>query len=285
MREDGRMIDEAIRGIPAPALRPLVAWYSGYRQEGLAPARHRGLPSPYLTMILTLDDPLVVDRHPDPAQAPGSYRTLLGGLHTVPVLLSHDGRQSGIQVALHPLGVRRLLGLPAGALGGLDVHGTEILGSTAVELHERLRLSPSWASRFQLLDDTLLRLCSDVAEPAAPDGEVTEAWRLLLRGEHTVAEVAETVGWSPRRLSARFGAELGVPPKAAAKIARFDRARHRLQAATGVLRLADLAAECGYYDQAHLARDFRELAGLPPSEWLAAEGRFVQAQPDEPGEW
>ena len=279
------MIDEAIRGLPVPALRPLVAWYSGYRQEGVAPAVHRGLPSPYLTLILTLDDPLVIDRHPDPAQAPGSYRTLVGGLHTVPALLSHDGRQSGIQVALRPLGARRLLGLPAGALGGLDVNGTEVLGSHAVELHECLRLLPSWASRFQLLDDTLLRLCAGVTEPAAPEGEVTEAWRLLLRGEHTVAEVAQTVGWSSRRLSARFGAELGVAPKAAAKIARFDRARRRLQAAAGVIRLTDLAIECGYYDQAHLARDFRTLAGLPPSQWLAAEGRFVQAHADAPGEW
>lgn len=279
------MIDEAIRGLPVPALRPLVAWYSGYRQEGVAPAVHRSLPSPYLTLILTLDDPLVIDRHPDPAQAPGSYRTLVGGLHTVPALLSHDGRQSGIQVALRPLGARRLLGLPAGALGGLDVNGTEVLGSHAVELHECLRLLPSWASRFQLLDDTLLRLCAGVTEPAAPEGEVTEAWRLLLRGEHTVAEVAQTVGWSSRRLSARFGAELGVAPKAAAKIARFDRARRRLQAAAGVIRLTDLAIECGYYDQAHLARDFRTLAGLPPSQWLAAEGRFVQAHADAPGEW
>jgi AraC-like DNA-binding protein len=36
-------------------------------------------------------------------------------------------------------------------------------------------------------------------------------------------------------------------------------------------RLADLAADCGYFDQAHLAREFRALAGCPPSQWLAEE--------------
>jgi AraC-like DNA-binding protein len=41
--------------------------------------------------------------------------------------------------------------------------------------------------------------------------------------------------------------------------------------------LADLAADCGYYDQAHLAREFRDLAGCPPSQWLAEEFRNVQA--------
>jgi AraC-like DNA-binding protein len=278
------VINEAVRGVPTPALRPFVAWYSGYRQAGIAPARHRGLPSPYLTVILTLDEPLVVDRHPDPAQHPGSFRTLVGGLHTVPVLLSHEGYQSGIQLALRPLGARRLLGLPAGALGGIDVHGEEILGSLAVELQERVRLEPSWPARFSLIDDVLLRVCTGRAPFTAPPGEVFEAWRLLMRGSYRVAEVAQTVGWSVRRLSERFGAELGVTPKAAARIARFDRARRALQSTTEP-RLADLAADCGYYDQAHLAREFRELAGLPPSQWLASEGRFFQAHGDEPAAW
>ncbi|MEV4327095.1 hypothetical protein AB0J37_33085, partial [Microbispora rosea] len=73
---------------PAPALRPLVAWYSGYREAGVPPATHRGLPSPYLTMIVTLDDPLVVAAHPDPRTPPGAYDTLVGGLHTSPALIT-----------------------------------------------------------------------------------------------------------------------------------------------------------------------------------------------------
>ena len=62
-------------------------------------------------------------------------------------------------------------------------------------------------------------------------------------------------------------------------MARFDRARRFLQrraAAGQALALADLAAECGYYDQAHLASEFRGLAGAPPSRWLAEE--FTHAQ-------
>jgi hypothetical protein len=91
---------------PAAPLRPFVAWYVGYRESGLEPGQHRGLPSPYLTLILTLDDPLVVAAHPDPRTPPGRYDALLGGLHTVPAIIAHDGRQSGIQLALSPLGAR-----------------------------------------------------------------------------------------------------------------------------------------------------------------------------------
>ena len=64
---------ESVRQRPAPSPRPFVAWYSGYRQAGLRPGRHHGLPSPYLTLIFTLDDPLTVAAHPDPAQPAASY--------------------------------------------------------------------------------------------------------------------------------------------------------------------------------------------------------------------
>ena len=106
---------------PAEPLRPFVAHYTGYRQRGVPRARHRGLPSPFLTLIFTLDEPLVLLAHPDPRQRPGAYGTLLGGLHSAPALITHDGAQSGIQLALRPLGARALLSLPAGELADLDV--------------------------------------------------------------------------------------------------------------------------------------------------------------------
>ena len=97
-----------------PALRRFVATAVGYRQEGLAPGLHRGLPSPFLTFVVTLDDPLEMLAHPDPRQAPGRYDGLIGGLHTRPALIGHPGRQAGLQLSLTPLGARALLSAPAG---------------------------------------------------------------------------------------------------------------------------------------------------------------------------
>ena len=125
--------------IPAEPLRRYVAGYTGYRQRGVPPARHRGLPSPYLTLIFTLDEPLTIEAHPDPGQPPGEFGTLLGGLHSVPALITHAGAQSGIQVALRPLGARALLGLPAGELAGLDVPAEAVLGGVCAELRDRVR--------------------------------------------------------------------------------------------------------------------------------------------------
>ena len=302
------MIDEHARHAPPPRLRPFVSEYEGYRQEGMPPGRHRGLPSPELTFIVTLDDPLAIDAHPDPGQPAGSYDTLLGGLHTSPALVSHQGRWSGVQLGLTPLGARTLLGLPAGELANWDAEAIDVIGGFATQLRELVVAQPTWTGRFAVIDRLLERRAAeaDADRPAVVRPEVDYAWRRLreTRGGVGVAELAAETGLSARRLGSLFRAEMGLAPKEAGRVFRFTHARRRIgQAAMGgglsaggaggpggsggggtTATLARLAAECGFYDQAHLAREFRALAGCPPSVWLAEEFRFIQASAADLGE-
>jgi AraC-like DNA-binding protein len=278
------VIDEHAGRRPRERLRPYVAWCTGYRQAGIEPAAHRGLPSPWLTMIVTLDEPLVIARHPDPRQPASTHDFLLGGLHTAPALVTHGGRQSGIQLALTPFGARALLGMPAAELASIDVEAADVLGRLAGEIRERVLAAPGWAGRFAVLEEFLASRLRAAQAPrrVAPRPEVSYAWDRLRRsrGAVSVADLASETGWSARHLGEQFRAETGLSPKAAARVVRFDRARRRLQrqqAEADRVVLAELAAECGYYDQAHLARDFRDLAGCPPSVLLAEELRNVQA--------
>ncbi|GIE92739.1 helix-turn-helix transcriptional regulator [Paractinoplanes rishiriensis] len=273
-------VDEYAQVRPSAALRPYVAFYTGYRQRGLPPAKHRGLPSPYLTLIFTMDEPLEIAAHPDPGQPPGSYRSLLGGLHLRPALITHPGRQSGLQVALRPHGCRALFGLPAAEVAGLDVDAAAVLGDGLVdEIRDRVRSAADWPGRFGALDAVLRRLPRE-DRPGVP-AEIAYAWRRLLAGTAPVAAVADEIGWSGRYLTDRFRAEFGLRPKEAARVARFDRARWALRP-TG--RLADVAALHGYADQSHLVREFHALAGCTPSRWLADEFGFVQAGAGRPDE-
>jgi AraC-like DNA-binding protein len=276
--DPGGVSSEFVVRRPHPALRGLLAGVVGYRQEGLAPAVHRGLPSPTLTLIVTLDDDLDIAAHPDPAQPPGRYAALVGGLHTSPALIRHPGRQAGIQLALTPVGARRLLQVPAGALAGRDLDLADVLGRTGTELVERVRAARGWPARFAAVEDVLLGAVGPAPEPAP---EVAEAWRLVLStgGRLRVAGLAARVGWSERHLTARFHAETGLGPKQAARVVRFDRARRALAGRAAAGRrpdLAALAAAAGYADQAHLSRDWRAFSGLPPLRWLSAEFGFVQ---------
>lgn len=272
-------VDEAVRVAPAPPLRGLVGWYSGYRQRGIPAATHRGLPSPWLTLILTLDEPLSIAVHPDPGAAPGDYPTLLGGLHTSPALIRVPGRQSGVQLAINPLGARVLLGLPAGELAGIDVHADDALGADVREVHDRLREASGWPARFRVLDQWLLARMTGHGPGHMPAAPLAEAWRRLLStgGRIRVDELAAATGFSDRHLRNRFRAEIGLTPKAAARVVRFDLARRRLARLPGPSDLAGLAADCGYADQSHLDREFAALASCTPSAWLAQEFRNIQS--------
>jgi AraC-like DNA-binding protein len=269
---------------PAPALRPVIDAYVGYRITG-GPGVHRGLPSRHLTLIISIGEPIDVVAQTDPRQTPDRYRFVAGGLQARPALIATPAVQEGVAVELTPLGCRSLLGMPAAELWDTSVEAADVVGPAAFELWERLHHAGDWPARFAACDDVLGRLIASADGPA-PARELWGAWELLVGsgGRLAVADVADRVGWSRRHLGARFTSELGLSPKLAARVVRFERA-------TALLRtprrpaLADVAAACGYYDQPHLNRDFLELAGCPPREWLAAEIPSVQdAARTEPAE-
>lgn len=273
-------IDEAVIGRPTGPLSGLVHEHHGYRQRGVAPGRHLGLPSPFLTVILTLDEPLHVAQPVDPRDRPDRYEALVGGLHDRPAIIEHAGAQSGIQLRLSPLAARSLLGCPAGELAGIDGHAEDVLGPVVGELLDRMRSASGWAARFAAVDDVLGRAVRPA--PAVPP-EVRHAWRLLLRSEGRLAvrDVARAVGWSERHLGQRFVEEVGLAPKTAARVIRFQHARERLQhnVRRGRPDVAGVAAASGYFDQAHLVRDWRRFTGLSPTRWIAHEFRNFQAEP------
>lgn len=270
---------EMIAWKPRARLAPLVGAYTGYRIEGAQPGVHRGLPSRHLTFIVTLDGTVDLATLPDPDQPPASFTTLASGLHATPALISHDGHQHGIQLGLTPLGARVLLGMPAGELSSTVVGLGTLLGPVAGELVDRLRSARTWMERFLELDAVLTRIARQRDGPAP---ELRWAWQRLIasHGRAEVASLAGEVGWSRRHLGERFRREFGLTPKVAGRVMRFELA-HRLLCAPQRPSLADIADRAGYYDQAHLHREWRELAGCTPSRWLAEE--FPSVHDGEPG--
>jgi len=251
---------------PHPVVRPLVTRYVGYAQDDVTLAVHRGLPSRYVTLVISLAGPVRMGGR--------SLQALVGGLHTRAVLIRQDRVQEGLQLELDPLGVRTLFGVTAAELSGEVADLADFgLGS----LPDRLRELP-WRERFALLDDVL---AARAVEPVVPPPELGEAWRRMrgADGQVRVADLADEVGWSRRHLGERFRTELGLAPKQAARVLRFERAGRLLR--SGRTDLAALAAECGFYDQAHLTNEWRALAGCTPGTWIAEELPFLQDQEAE----
>jgi len=263
---------------PAPALRPFVEGYAGYRLEGYAPGIHRGLPGRHLTFIISLSDPVDIAAMPDPAHPPLSAMAFVSGLTEGPATIVHDGSQHGVSVDLTPLGARSLLGLPAGELAATAVELDAVMGSDAGRLADRLSHAATWAERFEVLD-TVLMAVANRGRLAPPPPEVVQAWQRLVAGGGSVrvGSLASELGWSRRLLGQRFRSEIGLPPKSLARVVRFERARLLLDRPERP-GLAQVAAMAGYYDQAHLNRDWRSLAGCSPTTWMAEELPSVRGE-------
>ncbi|MFD6794671.1 MULTISPECIES: helix-turn-helix domain-containing protein [Prauserella salsuginis group] len=242
----------------------------GRRADG---AVHRGLPSGHLTLNISLGEPVRIVGMPRGDQAPGEFRALLGGLHTAPVLIARNGTEYGMELALEPSGAAAILGVPAAELAGHVVDLADLGGDDFAVLPERLAEAPGWPSRFAILDDVLSARVNEDANGPATD--VAWAWRRIRSSGGTVRveALAREAGWSRRHFGERFRREIGLTPKQAARVVRFERAVGLLKAGGG---LAETAARCGFSDQPHLTAEWRALAGCAPTAWLADELPFLQ---------
>ncbi|WP_433754476.1 helix-turn-helix domain-containing protein [Nocardia sp. CA-135398] len=166
-----------------------------------------------------------------------------------------------VQVRLSPVVARAVLGVSPADLDGAVVALDDLWGREASRIRERLGDVSSWEDRFALVDAWLASR-HEVAPPVDP--EVAWAWHRIV-GSGGVARVdglAAEVGWSRKRLWSRFRSQLGLPPKHAVKLVRFDHAAHRLVAGEGAARVA---ADVGYTDQSHLHRDVVAFTGATPA--------------------
>lgn len=249
-------------------LRPYVAELMGYAYGDEPPALHRGLPSRFLTLVITLDEPLGVAW---PGQPVEKYDALASGLHSTAVHIGQTPSRAGVQLSLTPPAARVLFGLPPGELASIVIGLDEVLGRPARELTEQLREAPGWDDRFDLLEAALLQQF-DQRRVGTTRPEVGRTWQRLSKsgGAIGVQDLANEVGWSRRHLTDRFTSEYGLPPKVAARVLRFERATGLLRRQPGI-RLADLSATVGYADQAHLSREFRAIAGCTPRQWMTEE--------------
>jgi AraC-like DNA-binding protein len=199
----------------------------------------------------------------------GSHRqpdSVLVGQITTPILLEPTGRIDLLGARFTPAGLSAFIGrrFPMFELTDGDVRMNDILGA---RLHGFLDdagvLTPPGA-RVLLLDERLSRELRNVAQP---EDRLLRAVQLIIatHGDVRMDALAATVNVSGRQLERLFMAGVGMGPK---RLARISRLQHLLALAgpTGPKpgSWARVALECGYYDQAHLMRDFRELTGQTP---------------------
>jgi AraC-like DNA-binding protein len=242
----------------APLLhRPLVGFVQ--RQPGFQQMLEP--PRPALTLMIDFEGEIRAD-----GQAlPDAW---ISGLTDRYALVQFGPSYASIDLELTPLGAYRLLGRPVRELAGETLRLGDAFGPAGDDLADRLRDRAGWSERFDVLESFLLRRAAAGPDPLPM---VEWAWSQVRAsgGRATVQALAAEIGCSRRYLHERFSEQVGLAPKTALRLTRFERVCHEVRRRPS--RWADLAVAAGYADQSHLNRDFRELAGTTPSDFLARQ--------------
>lgn len=271
---------EFVDGTPDPRLLPGIWHYRGFRidaDRSLPSTAHLELPSGAVTLLLGFSGKLTL-RPADDSSGPGlTVTSMLSGIRTSSALSRGDGQLAGIKVLMTPWAAFSLFDVPMHELTGTVVDPADLRHLHLDRLISSLGEAQDWATRFDLVNAFFLRLWN---KGPSHSPRLLAAWQALTHAPANlpIPELAADTGWSQRQLDRRFREQIGLPPKTAARVLRLRRALPLLAAGRPA---AEVALECGYYDQAHLSRECTALTSLSPTRLLAASASHLP----QAGDW
>jgi AraC-like DNA-binding protein len=247
-----------------PALAPYVKCIWSFESLGrpCGEARERILPDSCVELVFHFHDPYrTYFANGESALQPRSF--VVGQMRQF-LEIAPEGRAGLLAVRFFARGAYLFFQRPLSEVAAGVVDLQDLWRSRAREWTERIALARDMAERVRFLERILLSLLrgNGRTRPA-----VDRALRLIegSRGRLRIDDLADEVGVSNRHLTRQFQSAVGLTPKAFGRVARFLHAVELL-AAKKHAALADVAHDCGYYDQAHFIHEFRELAGMSPGQ-------------------
>jgi AraC-like DNA-binding protein len=249
---------------PRPPLCEFVDNIWLYQDYAGVHEREMILPSGTFEMVFNLqEDELRIYGPRSPAECRRYTGAIISGPYAGSFMSDAAEEASIIGVHFKPGGAFAVLGISAGELANTHIDLSAVWGHFAAELREQLCALAKPMERIELLERALLaRLCDAHIAHGAVGGAL--AVLMCSGGQAMVRDIARAVDLSQRRLIALFTDQVGLTPKLFGRVQRFQRAVARAQCA-GKVDWAQVAADCGYFDQSHLIRDFVEFSGMSPA--------------------
>jgi AraC-like DNA-binding protein len=275
---EGTVPAATLRALPVrPELRGYVGNVLSYRESFAAgdEVLERVLPDGALRLMFNLGEA------PEVQAAPAARMEAVGASCT-PVLVRLRGQVHGLSLTLRVGAAAALLGVPAGELTEATAPLEILWGADGRGTLERLAESGDDAQRAALLQELLARRLGR-ADPSACRA-ARRAVELIRAtdGRRSVRELASAIGVGERRLQQLFHAHVGLSPRALSRLARLEGCLRALRAWREP-RWAELALRAGFYDQAHLANEFRALCGMTPREFLVRRSSGSSKTPGSGG--
>ena len=255
--------------IPAAPLAPFIRafWYA--RASHVSHARERVLPNGCVQVILNLARDYILDcpeGSPDIRRSPA----LVVGARSLYEIVDTSDMADLVGIVFTPGGFPLVASDAAHRFSNQTVALDNVWGEDATRLRDRLRELESPQARLKLLERFLLVRFASRLDRRACSPQVQFALRCFTHcaSRAGVSETARQIGWSERRFSQVFREEVGLTPKVWCRIQRFQQAVRLLHSGADV-RWAELAIDCGYYDQSHFANEFRAFSGVDVTHYSA----------------
>ncbi len=238
------------------------------------------MPNGECSIIFNLrDDPILIYDAEDTSRYTSHGLAVVSGPKTKCFVIdtSQEERVFGIQ--FQPGGTFPFFRPPASELRNSDVTLECLWKAAAAELRERLLAAATIDSMFALAEQYLL---TQLVRQLQLHPAVDFARQRFCRAPHmtTVASVLDRIGLSQHRFIQLFRDQVGLSPKAFCRVRRFQRVLHAVHGSHDV-DWAQVALDCGYYDQPHFIHDFRAFSGLTPSQYLARATEHLNHVPIE----
>ncbi len=253
-----------------------VLWlYDGY---DVAHEKERLLPDGTVELVINLREDCirVYDSH-----RPEEFHTIPGCVVSGPrsefFVIDTAGEAQTVGVHFKPGGAFPFLGLPSCELHNQSVALEDLWGTESASLRDRLLNAAKPEEKLRVLEACLLEHLVKPAQPHPAVGlAVQQLWGPMRAAP--VSLMADELGFSQRRFIQLFSNEVGLTPKLFSRVSRFQRII-RAAHAPGEINWAEMALDCGYYDQPHFIHDFRSFAGITPSEYLERKTPHVNHVP------
>jgi AraC-like DNA-binding protein len=258
-----------------PPCQSLAPFIQSFRQrEGrLTSQVIRPLPArPEQILEFYLADRYRVRRDPTTPFVPAPRAVIVGPQSEQCAELGLRGRLDVFTIHFQPAGCHGLFGLPMPEFLNKGIAAHDVFGSVAQVLEERLNAATEFSARVEAVEGVLERY----AARGKLDGVARAARTMLVRaGAVRIRELATDCGLSERQFERRFQMAVGMQPKLYARVVRFHSALE--QKSLGPRRSwTEVALEAGYYDQSHMTKEFKSLAGENPTRWLAKLGMISE---------
>ena len=259
-----------------PVLPPLAPYVEHlWTVHGQLPGQWRNmiLPDGATELIINLGDPQNLCA-PDNAERFIVFRhSWFSGERTAPIVIDETGLVHLVGVRLRAGGAWPFLGVPLKEFADEVVELEAILGNEMRQLRERLGSAPTDDDRFDIMEGWLWRR---FRQHTRPTRAVSHALAMIRArsSEARITRLADEIGISHKHLLREFDRCVGLRPKAFARVCAFQRVIQWVGWKREI-DWADAAVRCGYYDQAHLIREFRAFSSFTPGSYLARRGPFL----------